>query len=200
MSDNTKLDWPRYNVGPRECMFVLGVIGVNYAHLEFALAAMFATVTGMGMDTVGPLLPKIRNNVRLDLMRERLPGHRWPEEVIEHVRHFINGFNVCADNRNLLMHSNIFTLSTDEIILFKNSNSGKGITCNPTLAELRQVADDMHTFFGYGLALSNAINWNLIAPKPHPSPLPWPDKPTSPNRLNYTGDSRTIQPMYQDRT
>ena len=184
-------------------MFALGVVGVKYAQLEFALSAMFSTVTGIERDMASLLLPRIRNNVRLNLMRERLPDHNWPTEASERVQHFIDGFNVCANNRNLLMHSNIFTMSQDAIILYKTSNSGKTVgktvSCNPTLAEVRQVGDDMHTFFGYGLSLSNSINFNLIPPKLLPLPVPWPDKPPLPRNLSYTGFLHPVQDMYQGK-
>jgi len=148
-------------------MFALGVAGVKYAQLEFALSGMFSTVTGMETEAVSRLLPKIRNNVRLDLMRESIPDRHWPNEISEQVQYFISGFNI----RNLLMHSNIFTMSQDAIILYKSTSAGRTVSCNPTLAEVRQVVDDMQGYFRYGLALSNAINFNLIAPRTLPRQL-----------------------------
>jgi hypothetical protein len=199
MTNGTDAEWPRYDVGPRECMFALGVVGVKYSQLEFALSAMFSTVTQIGSSATSILLPKIRNNVRLNLMRESLPDREWPAEVVQRIQHFMEGFNICAANRNLLMHSNIFIMSKDAILLFKTRNSGKTVTCNPTLAEVRQVADDMNALFEYGLALSNTININLIPPKMTLSPVPWPDKPSSPRSLSYTGAPQTVRDMYQDR-
>lgn len=199
MSEDADSEWPRYDVGPKECMFALGVVGVKYAQLEFALSGMFSTVTGIKSDIVSLLLQQIRNNnIRLNLMRESLPRREWPGQVTELVQHFIDGFNVCAQNRNLLMHSNIFMMSEDAIILYKANNSGKTVSCNPTLGELRQVADDMNAFFDYGLALSNTININLIPPRILPSPVPWPCKPILPRNLSYTGESQIVRRMYQD--
>ncbi len=194
MADEIDAEWPGYDIGPRECMFALGVVAVKYAQLEFALSGMFSTVTGVGRDATARLLQRIRNNVRLDRMRESLPSHRWPKEVNERVEHFIADFNACARNRNLLMHSNIFMMTKDAIILYKDDNSGKTVSCNPTLAEIRQVADDMNALFDYGLALSNAINMNLVA-KPRTWLFPWPDEPPPPCLLNYTGEPAIVRDM-----
>jgi hypothetical protein len=90
----------------------------------------------------------------------------------------------------------------DAIILYKATNQGNTVLCNPTLAELRQVADDMHAFYGYGMALSNAINMNLgdppMATLLSAAPLPWPDKPSSPRILNYTGGPQRVRHIDQD--
>ena len=40
MIENAGPEWPSYDVGPKECMFALGVVGVKYAKLEFALSAI----------------------------------------------------------------------------------------------------------------------------------------------------------------
>lgn len=107
--------------------------------------------------------------------------------------------SICAQkNRNFLMHSNIFYMTEDAIFLYKSDNMGKTISCNPTLAELHQVADDMNTYFHYGLALSNAINFNLIAPRTIPSPFPWPGQPVAPRMLEYTGGPGPVRGMHDD--
>lgn len=198
MTDATDSDWPRYDVGPRECMFGLGVVGVKYAQLEFALSGVFSTVTGTKMAAVSRLFAKIRNPARLERMRKSLVTHGWPSPVIDRVQRFIDGFNACASNRNLLMHSNIFMMSKDAIILYKSNNSGRTVSCNPTLAEVRQVADDMNTYFDYGLALSNAINMNLPMSSAY-TPFPWPDKPSLPSPLNYMGGPQIVRRMYSDQ-
>jgi hypothetical protein len=180
-------------------MFALGVVGVKYAQLEFALSGMLSTVAAMDRDATSRFISKYRNNnTRLDRMRQGLAERNWPAEIKERVSCFIDAFKVCADNRNLLMHSNIFYMSRDAIILYKSDNEGKTISCNPTLAEVRQAADDMNTYFDYGLALSKAINFNLIAPGTIPSPFPWPDAPAAPRSLEYMGGPQPVRGMYQD--
>lgn len=197
MNDSAK-DWPPYDVGPRECMFALGVVGTKYAQLEFAFSGMFSTVTTMDRDATSRFMAKSRNDARLGKMRRSLAERDWPAEIKERVSCFIDGFKICADNRNLLMHSNIFYASRDAIILYKSDNKGKTIACNPTLAEVRQVADDMNAYFEYGLALSNAINFNLMARGTISSHFPWPGQPSVSRRLEYAEGPRPVRDMYQN--
>jgi hypothetical protein len=60
----------------------------------------------------------------------------------------------------------------------------------PALAELRQLADDMNTPYGYGLTLSNAINirmhdWNRPPPV---LPILLPNKPAPQKLLQHKSD------------
>ena len=197
MTESLDLSWPSYDVGPRDCIFALGVVSLSYAQLEFAFSGMFKTVTGIDRNTAELLLPRIRNDIRLNLMRERLPQHGWPLDITDRVSSFLDAFDICAANRNDLMHSNVF-LTADAIILYKTSNSGRTLSCNPTLKELHQIADDIHTLTDYGLVLSNVINLSLLASEnSHPVP-PWPDAPPSSNRLQYSGDTREVRGLHQD--
>lgn len=134
--------WPKYQVGPRESIFALGVVGVKYAQLEFALTRIFATTLGISLDLGSMLMPKMTNYIRLRLLRERLPSCLWSAEVQDMVLHFVQAFEICAENRNLLMHSNIASMSQDAIILYKTNRDGRTVLCNPELRELRQVADE----------------------------------------------------------
>jgi hypothetical protein len=194
MTASLDTSWPTYDVGPKDCIFALGVASLNYAQLEFAFSGMFSTVTGIDRNTTALLLSRIRHDVRLSLMRDKLPQHNWPPDIVDRISHFIAGFDICAANRNDLMHSNVF-LTDDAIILYKTTNSGKTLSCNPTLTELRQFADDIHAFTGYGLALSNAINFNFLASG---ISLLWPDAPPSPNRLHYSGEPQPVRGLHQD--
>jgi hypothetical protein len=194
--ENSQLDhWPKYQIGPRESIFALGVVGVKYAQLEFALSGIFATTLGISMSLGSIMMPKLTNHIRLQLLRERLPSCLWSEEVQDMVYHFIQAFNICADNRNLLMHSNIASMSQDAIILYKTTREGKTVLCNPELRELRQVADEMESYFNYGLALTNAININLSDPTFTSGRLPWPDRPPLPRRLEYRSESMPVRPV-----
>jgi len=114
------------------------------------------------------------------------------------VRTFVEGHKICYENRNKLMHSNIVSGTQRSILLFKTERSGKTVAANPTLAELRQVADDMKTYFDFGLHLSNMINFELLGLKPQEGDRwhhAWPDKPALPNRLEYTSDLRPTRTL-----
>ncbi len=188
----TDTPWPSYQIGPPESIFALGTISVNYAQLEFATQAMFTTILGVSAQVGHLMFARLGPEPRDGLMRQALQQREWKDEIVDLVQRFIDGNRVCYENRNKLMHSNIFTGTKRAIFFFKTERTGKTVAANPTLAELRQVADDMKTYFDFGLHLSNMIN-ELLGIKPQagdPWYRAWPDKPALPSPLNYTSDQR----------
>jgi len=173
--------WPSYPIGPRESVFALGVVSVNYASLEFVLGAVFANVTGLTMNAATSLLPNISNHIRLQVMRDALSVIAWPTTVKGGITHFTNGFEILAENRNLLMHSNLVAGVNDRIALYKSNRRGETILTVIDPEELRRVADDMMAYRGYGSILAN-----LIASPSTLRPAILPPKPPLPRKLNYS--------------
>ena len=157
--------WPRYPVGPKHSVFALGVVGINYAQLEFAVFGIFTTILSLERDVSSRLMYKLGPEMRDRPTRDRFPACEWPPEVVDLVQHFIDAHKICYENRNKLMHSNLHSLSPEAIILIKTGRDGKATLANPPLVELQQVADDMHVYFEYGIWLSNMINWDILNSK-----------------------------------
>lgn len=130
--------WPSYRIGPHDSVFALGVASVNYASLEFALGSVFASVIGLTSDFTRALFPKIGNQARIALLKQALCERDWPAEIKESITHFIDGFQILADNRNQLMHSNIIAGVEEHITLYKSNREGKTILTQTSLADLRQ--------------------------------------------------------------
>ena len=104
---------------------------------------------------------------------------------------FVKGFRICAENRNLLMHSNINASVQDAIMLHKANKEGHIIACRPTIEELRQVADDMNAYFHFGVLLANAVSSHAgDYANPPVLPFPWPATPPRPKPLEYKSISR----------
>jgi hypothetical protein len=188
--------WPAYQTGPHDSIFAIGVISTNYAQLEFAVYGMFTTILGLESEVSSRIMYKTSAEMRDKLMREMLPTRDWPDNVKGLVQHFIEAYKICHENRNKLMHSNLFAMSRDAIMLSKIGRDGKTTLANPLLSELRQVADDMKTYFDYGLWLSNMINFEILGLKPQAGDRwyrSWPDKPPLPIPLEYTSDPRPIR-------
>jgi len=184
-------DWPRYQVGPRDGIFALGVVSVNYARLEFAVQAVFTTLLGITSELSARLMFKLTPEVRDKMMREMLPMHDWPDNVLDLLLHFIEAHKTCYENRNKLMHSSLISGSEQAIVLYKTGRDGKTTLTNPSIPELRQVADDMMSYFNFGMHLSNMINLELLGIKAREGDAwyrAWPDKPPPPSPLEYTSD------------
>jgi hypothetical protein len=179
--------WPCYEIGPRDSVFALGVVSVNYSRLEWALGGIFTNVVGLSIETAWSLLPRLGTDARIALMREALARRDWPDERKDRIHHFIDGFKVLAENRNLLMHSNLTTGVKDQIALYKPNRSGKTILVSVIPEELRQVADDMEAYFNYGMMVTNMIGLEFGNLKALTRDIPpWPEQPPAPRRLNYS--------------
>jgi hypothetical protein len=183
-SPKTPSAWPPYDIGPHDAVFALGVASVNYARLEFAFSHVFAKVLGITNNNAWALLPKINNYERLRRMRDALQTLNWPADTKTRATHFMDAFKILADNRNLLDHSNMFSGTDTPISLYKYDRDGKTIHTVVTTEDLRQVADDMMTYFDYGLSFCNSIapdgsEGTIVSPK-------FPSQPPLPQELNYT--------------
>ena len=196
MADTPK--WPAYQTGPKDSIFALGVISTNYARLEFAAQGMFTSILGMNMTVGHFVFARLGPEMRDTMMRQALPLRGWKKEVGGLAFHFIKAHKICYENRNKLMHSNIMIGSERAILLYKTDRSGKTTLANPTLKELRQVADDMNTFSSFGLWLSNMINFEILGIKPQAGDrwyASWPGKPPLPIPLEYTSDPSPIRSL-----
>jgi hypothetical protein len=196
MLDPANPGWPSYGIGPHDSVFALGVASVNYARLEFAFGGVFGNVVGLTNTETWEKLPKIRNSERVARIRKALSERDWPQEAKQQIDHFIDAFKILVDSRNLLMHSNITSGVRDTIALYKYDFFGKTILAEVKPEELRRVADDMMTYFDYGLRLANVIAFKLLSGGAAgmeqlglkvETPLldVWPEKPPLPVKLDY---------------
>jgi hypothetical protein len=191
--------WPPYYSGPKESTFALGVISSSYGRLESAFHAIFVTTTNTTSAFASILLPKINNDVKITLIEQSMQLSVLAADHKEHIAYFIAGYRSIIHNRNMLMHSQMFPGGLSTSVLIKTQKDGRTVGCAVTLAELKQIADDINAYNVYGLAVSNCINLPKLAhvfgvtnPAP-PELLVLPDKPTRPNRLEYTSDPIPIR-------
>jgi hypothetical protein len=147
---------------------------------------VFANVIGLTSEFAWALLPKLGTDARLALVRGALTGRDWPDDRKARITHFPDAFKILEENRNLLAHSNLTAGVKDQIALYKYNRAGKTILAQVTPAELRQVADDMDTYFNYGMSITNMIGLEFLGLKTITGAnYAWPDKPPLPRKLDY---------------
>lgn len=146
--------WPDYLPLPHDDVFAIGVIALNYCQLENMLKGLFSSVTRMNHYQTAALFHRMANNVRKDVLLDLLAKTTIPPELREHIEHFQKGFSICADNRHGIMHSSSAGVHSGAhsrgLILKRYSRAGAELECYLTLNDLRQVADEIHTFMAYG--------------------------------------------------
>jgi hypothetical protein len=73
------------------------------------------------------------------------------------VRHFVAASRILIQNRNLLMHSVVIEGVNNNATLYRTDRRGERQMVQATTDQIRAVADDLHDYFGFGLALANCI-------------------------------------------
>lgn len=173
-------------------LHAIGAISTAYNDLEFGLYTIFHHFMN---DTTGSRVPaflfgKIDNERRLYFLREWLQSSKMSEPAIGTIHNFLDGYQICAENRNAIMHSKFLgTSSADEInptnILQRRSKSGFDLTAeiSVNLEILRKIADeirrfDMLSFVLFAYLKSRTKEGKLIYPHetPLPDKLPLPEK------------------------
>lgn len=197
----SKAQWPSYMPLPREDIFALGVISLNYCHLENMFRLLFSSVARWNDFQTAAVFHRLANNIRMDVISELLTKTTIPVETKKLIEHFVTGFRLCADARNLIMHSSSGGLHRSDravgLVLERHSKTGNKLVCYLTLDDLRRVADDIHRYMTFGayvvtevknyvthLQDDHAEDFRSLPPTlrerpPLPIPLSWrsPDDP-----------------------
>ena len=113
-------DWPAYPIGPRDSIFAIGVVSTKFAELESAMQFLFSTVFGLNREDGILIFAKIGNETAIDLTKRRLAKTEWPQKILDDVLYFVKAFEICKDNRNALMHSDL-VWGPHKTVLFKTT-------------------------------------------------------------------------------
>jgi hypothetical protein len=168
--------WPPYRVGNPDYIHALGVIASVFNLLEFRFRSLFPIYTRLPVPPAYRLFATMTNQRRLAVIRECLDYSSHPESIEEDVRHFLAGFEICAENRNILMHSTIFYLfgpgdiPCPELAPSGQQPSSLGFqkpsrrdpfeinTYQLTIPEIRAAADVLKAFELYG----ERLYWHIL--------------------------------------
>jgi hypothetical protein len=203
-------EWPPYRAGKPEYLHALGVIASVFNQLEFRFRSLFSIYVQSSDGSAYDLFARKNNQERQKLMAEALPTSSHPQEIKDRVAHFLTGYRVCTDNRNLFMHSltafvwldpdaercPVLNPAQPDGVVFQNwpKNNPFNISVySPRLEELRAVADAMKAFEQYG----DRLYWHVLKncePEhfeqlrfPAEAKFALPSKPDLPNALTPSG-------------
>lgn len=181
-----------FNPNLKDHIHALGVIAANYNEMEGSFYKLFSLT--LGKFAAGKVIfAKLNNAERIETALRVAEQETSPFR--EHYEHFISGYGIGAENRNILLHSkahNSWPLdaSVSHLVLAKPSKKdpSENNFIALDIAELRAVADDLANFYLFGLALVYyryaAITGGTITWESGQTTTPsLPDKPPSPRRL-----------------
>jgi hypothetical protein len=170
----------------------LGVLSAAFNKLEFRLLGMFLLYFGFNDVTLFLFQKQKDNSFRIDMLRRAINLKGETPAIKEAIGHFCTGFDYCAQNRNILFHSNPLTVDGEIARLaFRKPAKGAILEWNDfflDLPGLRKVADETIDFSLYGKGVFEHIIGTyrpdeLSGPHQIPRGGPLPDKPPLPTLL-----------------
>lgn len=182
-------NWPQYEVGRQDYLFALGVLVANFNELEGILSLLFTMNVRLPYAAKSSIFKKSDNSQRIKIIQgclsitqwnhrdHPLPYNKREKEAIEH---FLRGYAICAENRNILLHSEAIPLGkTKRVFFFKDSKKPPHWPNKyaPSITTLRAIADAMREYSNYGSELCSALRdfyWitEELGLKPIRRPLP----------------------------
>lgn len=171
----------------REHVYGLGLISLRYNMFESALKFILSNYAEPAV--VDLLFEKSSNEQRIGAIRFLANLKENNPQVRDHIDYLLTFFSICAENRNILMHSRQSWNSQSgegSLALEKRLKAGGKNVYQLDLPTLKRVANDIVTGVGYLMEVDNLIREPpplraLLAFEPAPS---LPQKPPLPGKLN----------------
>jgi hypothetical protein len=197
-----RYDWSGDYFGPglADHLHALGVVALNYNALESAFYSLFCDYLGTS-PSAAVLFSQFKNNFRLDAFKVVVSEYEKDPAVIDALGYFAGCYNVCADNRNMLMHSafDLVEKGDTALKLLKSARNDPRKYTNLLFdaQTLRQTADEIWSVDYYGVDLHFYLcTRSGVMPTDDPHALKaLPEKPARPNNL-----SLLLQPAGQGKS
>lgn len=158
--------WPQYEVGREDYIFALGVLAANFNELEGVLSLQFSMNVRIPYAAKVLIFKRADNAQRIRIIQGCLSITAWnhrdhplPYNKAEKaaIEHFLRGYAICAENRNILLHSEAVPVGKKNRIAFYKDSKKPPHWPNkyaPSIASFRAIADSMRTFSEYGSDLA----------------------------------------------
>lgn len=154
---DTQEKWPNYEVADEAVVYALGIMNINYVRFERAHVWMLAATANVTEEQAAVFVSRINPNERAQLIDNFFKRRDWPDPCSDAIRHYIGSMRTLTESRNTLIHGNIVTSFGSEPGIFSLNRSGFMTMFRSSLADVRQVADDLEVYFQFGLSLANYI-------------------------------------------
>jgi hypothetical protein len=191
--------WPEYKrqIASVEFIHALGQITLTYNYLEETIGMIFARFIHLRDKESEALYHRLNNYDRLALLTSFVEASSEPDKVKAAVLHLLGCYDICTENRNILMHT--FAAPPDSSDITRLSKRARRDTARKihfhiTAAELKAIADEMMDIFDAGCMLHM---WLVTGRDPRrtiehsdfmgyprpPEPAPLPAIPPKPRKL-----------------
>lgn len=182
--------WPAYDAGKHDHVHAMGVVAVNFNTLENLLLSLLHLYFNAEYALAQKLFLKLTNHGRIDTLKELVRTRESRPEVRCLIDNFLDGFVICAENRNILMHSLYLgpKYGSDNMHMAKFSAKQpvKFNTYSFQLIKVRRVADDIWRFRKIGEDIYYNIRFTDY-PVAGAHYVPLPEKLAMPEKLEPEG-------------
>jgi hypothetical protein len=155
--------WPTYEVADDAVVYAIGVVSINYARFERTHTWMTAAVGNMKEAQAALVIARMNASDRTRLIEAFMQRAKWPDEALAAIKHYLKAMELLVKNRNILIHSNVIRGTDNRAAIYSMTRQGTYNRFQATLEEVRQVADDLDTYFYFGLGLANYIATEIHA-------------------------------------
>jgi hypothetical protein len=155
----------------------LGVLVINWNWCEFAQEFLIAQYLDLPVPEADLITRPMPNNTRGNLLTDLVGMKEKRRGLRSAIAHFQQGFGLCLENRNTLIHAlgapNEFAEGGDLVFVRQAKRPHQRDIAYPGEAELiGTVAKDVATVFSYGMKLVLCVARGKRQPLPRKPPLP----------------------------
>lgn len=189
--------WPWYNhIGSRDHLHAVGVMIAAWNTVEMSFQGFIQLIFLNSWTEAIRVYALLNNAGRIQLIRNEL-ARKLRDDERELLFHFLDGANICNENRNIVAHANYPTspdLGPDRTseVLELSKGRAKDVcdirSIKFSAKAIREMADATYGVSVLGFQLFSCINLRVSAEawsergKPVPMLIPLPQKPPRPRK------------------
>jgi hypothetical protein len=172
----------------------LGQISLTYNLLEFAMSSIFVHTVPSEYTFAIKLFHKLGNRDRVDLISALLHQNEKRQDMRNALLHFILCYDICTENRNIIMHAVVEDLDRAALRFSKRASKDplREVIYHAPLNDLRLIADQNAETFFFGMELHRILFHASKATSAVGSP-PSPDILSKPHKLTPYQPPTTVQ-------
>jgi hypothetical protein len=172
-------------------LHALGAITLLYNDLEHTMALLLDDYLGAGQDVSEEIFVRLNNRSRVDVVRKLAEMKEKDPEAKNASLHAVTCFEICAENRNTIMHlvqqwSEL--LPANMIAKKRSSDKSRDVFYSLSADRLRQVADEMLATRQFVRGVSMFLYQRKMTEKdqrpPSAKPPALPKTPPLPSKLS----------------
>jgi hypothetical protein len=189
--------WPdeKHRITSVEFIHAFGQLSLAYNYLEDCMGLIFGRFLPINLLEAEALYHRLNNFDRMSILTGLVTNSSESDEIKSHVLHLIECYDICTENRNILMHSIVFPKDGITRLLKRaRRDTARTVRFDVRTQDLQNLADTTMEILDGALKfdlwfvqgrfpqrpedMARTMGW----PEP-PAPVPFPSRPPKPRKL-----------------